>query len=192
MIKLKRVTFLLSVSLIVGCNKSISDQKQSEQNFSDSTSKDSHIGERDTTNFTSLDKGTNLSAETSNLNVDMNISSDQLFDFDKSELTPNALPIIKELAERLKTKSKENVIITGYTDSKGEIGYNQKLSQDRAESIKSALLKLGVNNNISTVGKGEADPIAPNENTDGTDNPEGRTKNRRVVITFNGTQSISN
>jgi photosystem I P700 chlorophyll a apoprotein A2 len=44
--------------------------------------------------------------------------------------------------------------------------------------------KGGVGNkNITTKGMGEADPVAPNENPDGSDNPEGRQKNRRVEIT---------
>lgn len=73
------------------------------------------------------------------------------------------------------------VKIDGHTDSKGSEAYNQKLSENRAKAAKDYLVKLGIKKDrIITAGFGELKPIAPNENPDGSDNPEGRAKNRRV------------
>jgi outer membrane protein OmpA-like peptidoglycan-associated protein len=76
-------------------------------------------------------------------------------------------------------------LIEGYTDSKGSDSYNLRLSDKRAASVKDWLVKKGGvgNKKMTTKGWGEANPVAPNENPDGSDNPEGRQKNRRVEIT---------
>ncbi len=75
-------------------------------------------------------------------------------------------------------------MISGHTDSKGSEEYNQKLSEKRAESVKKWLIEnAGVNPKIIEIsGYGESRPVAPNTNPDGSDNPEGRQKNRRVEI----------
>jgi outer membrane protein OmpA-like peptidoglycan-associated protein len=61
-----------------------------------------------------------------------------------------------------------------------------KLSDDRAASVKNWLVQnAGVSaSRITTRGFGETKPVAPNTNPNGTDNPEGRQKNRRVEITI--------
>jgi outer membrane protein OmpA-like peptidoglycan-associated protein len=61
-----------------------------------------------------------------------------------------------------------------------------KLSDDRAASVKSWLVQnAGVSaSRITTRGWGETKPVAPNTNTNGSDNPAGRQKNRRVEITI--------
>jgi OmpA-OmpF porin, OOP family len=73
------------------------------------------------------------------------------------------------------------VKIEGHTDGKGSVAYNQVLSENRANAAKKYLIAMGVpKDRILTVGYGKLKPIAPNENPDGSDNPEGRAKNRRV------------
>jgi outer membrane protein OmpA-like peptidoglycan-associated protein len=73
------------------------------------------------------------------------------------------------------------VKIEGHTDGKGTVPYNQVLSENRAKAAKKYLVAMGVpKDRILTVGYGKLQPIAPNENPDGSDNPEGRAKNRRV------------
>ena len=75
------------------------------------------------------------------------------------------------------------VMLEGHTDFKGEIDYNQALSEKRSERVKGKLIAAGIESNrISIKGFGENKPIAPNTNPDGSDNPEGRQKNRRVEI----------
>ena len=79
---------------------------------------------------------------------------------------------------------KAPVLIEGHTDSKGSHAYNVKLSENRALSVKNWLVRnAGADAaHISTNGWAEAKPVAPNNNPDGTDNPGGRQKNRRVEI----------
>lgn len=73
--------------------------------------------------------------------------------------------------------------IDGHTDSRGGDDYNMVLSQRRADSVKNWLVAAGaVGGVLFAKGLGESKPIALNENPDGTDNPEGRQKNRRVEI----------
>jgi len=73
------------------------------------------------------------------------------------------------------------VRIEGHTDSKGSDGYNSALSDRRAAEAKKYMLSKGISEErVIAKGFGETAPIAPNENPDGSDNPEGRAKNRRV------------
>lgn len=117
--------------------------------------------------------------------IRIELSGDILFDFDKWDIRPAAEPVLTQVAEVINKYPNAAVLIEGYTDSKGKDSYNLKLSDRRAASVKDWLLKKGGvgNKNITTKGLGEADPVAPNENPDGSDNPEGRQKNRRVEIT---------
>jgi len=117
--------------------------------------------------------------------IKIELSGDILFDFDKWNIRPAAEPVLTQVAEVIKQYPNAAVLIEGYTDSKGSDSYNLKLSQNRAASVKDWLVKKGGvgNKKITTKGWGEAKPVAPNENEDGSDNPEGRQKNRRVEIT---------
>lgn len=73
------------------------------------------------------------------------------------------------------------VIIEGHSDSRGEAGANQKISQKRANSVRDALIKLAVDGaRLKVIGLGEAQPIASN------DSDSGRAKNRRVEIVIEG------
>ncbi len=76
--------------------------------------------------------------------------------------------------------------VDGYTDSVGNDAYNRDLSQRRAASVTAALTSRlrGKPTQLRATGHGESDPVAPNANADGSDNPAGRAKNRRVTITF--------
>ena len=73
------------------------------------------------------------------------------------------------------------VIATGHTDSIGTDEYNQKLSERRAAAVKDYLVSKGMPAaKITTIGKGESQPVATNKTA------EGRQKNRRVDIEFKG------
>ncbi len=104
------------------------------------------------------------------------------FDFNKSTLTAQAKANLDKLVKVFTEYPDTNIVIYGYTDSSGADDYNLKLSQQRAEAVKSYLSKKGVSSaRFTTTGMGEADPIESNE-TDA-----GRSKNRRVefAITAN-------
>lgn len=106
------------------------------------------------------------------------------FDFDKSTLRPDAVSILGEAAEILKRYPDLRVEVAGHTDSKGTDAYNQKLSERRATAVYDYLTSQGVAASRLTgpIGYGESRPIAPNTNADGSDNPEGRAKNRRTEL----------
>jgi OOP family OmpA-OmpF porin len=97
---------------------------------------------------------------------------------------PSGITALTDFAEYIKLKGGTyNIIITGHTDSVGTDAYNISLSQRRANAAKTFLVSKGlVSNFITTVGKGESSPVAPNTTANGSDNPEGRARNRRVEI----------
>ena len=105
------------------------------------------------------------------------------FEYDRAELHPRALKQLEIVAGLLKSDAKRKLSIAGHTDAKGEDSYNIRLSQERAESVKERLVALGVAaEQVITTGLGKAQPLGPNSKADGTDDPEGRSKNRRAEI----------
>ncbi len=118
--------------------------------------------------------------------VRIDLAADVLFDFDKAVLLPNAQQTLEKAAQVIRDRAKGAVRIEGYTDAKGSDAYNQKLSERRAEAVKAWFVKQGKIRNVTfvTQGFGAKNPVAPNTKPDGSDNPDGRQKNRRVEITF--------
>ena len=117
--------------------------------------------------------------------VQIDLNADVLFDFDKADVLPKAEETLKKAADAIRERGpKGTVRVEGHTDSKGDDNYNMKLSVRRAESIRDWLVQKGGLSgvNFTTKGFGETQPVAPNANPDGSDNPEGRQKNRRVTI----------
>ncbi len=107
-----------------------------------------------------------------------------LFDYNKSTIKETSKAELDKVLEILyKIKPENKIEISGYTDSIGEKQYNIALSKQRAESIAAYFVSKKIDRNkIIVIGYGDAKPIAPNKNPDGTDNPEGRAKNRRTEI----------
>ena len=104
------------------------------------------------------------------------------FDYDKSNIKPEFVPILDEAAQTLKDNPDINVSVSGHTDSIGSDEYNQRLSERRAQAVKQYLVSKGIaSSRLSTEGRGEREPIAPNTK-DGRDNPEGRAMNRRAEL----------
>lgn len=99
------------------------------------------------------------------------------FDFDKSELTPEALDIIRQAAENVKRGGASRVQVTGHADTSGADDYNFDLSQRRAEAVAAELVAQGVpEEQIGVDWKGESEPLVPTE--DGVKEPQ----NRRATI----------
>jgi outer membrane protein OmpA-like peptidoglycan-associated protein len=117
--------------------------------------------------------------------VRIDLAADVLFDFDKADIRSEASGTLKEVAEVIRKQAKGGVIIVGHTDAKGTDAYNQTLSQRRANSVRDWLVKdAGLSGvRFETSGVGARKPVAPNAKPDGSDDPEGRQKNRRVEIT---------
>jgi outer membrane protein OmpA-like peptidoglycan-associated protein len=112
------------------------------------------------------------------------LSGDVLFEFGRSDIRPDGEPTLQRVSEIIKQRLDVKVLIEGHTDAKGGDAYNLQLSERRAAAVKSWLVgKAGIDGcRITTKGWGRANPVAPNTNPNGSDNPEGRQKNRRVVI----------
>jgi len=109
------------------------------------------------------------------------IQADALFDFDKSVVRPDGKKAIDEALGKLSGVDLEMVIATGHTDSIGTERYNQKLSERRAAAVKAYLVSKGIPaSKVTTIGKGETQPVATNKTA------AGRQKNRRVDIEFRG------
>lgn len=112
------------------------------------------------------------------------LRSDVLFRFARSSLTPKAQAVLRSVGAEVKARAKGTVQVTGYTDSIGSDAVNIPLSQARARAVVSALRPLTPGVGYSASGEGSAHPVAPNTNSDGTDNPVGRALNRRVTVVF--------
>lgn len=127
-----------------------------------------------------------LGAQVTENEIKIALSGDILFDFDKDSLRPDAVPTLEKIAEVLRQYPDAPVLIEGHTDSKGKEAYNQNLSERRAQSVRYWLVgNAGADGSrIGAKGWGESRPAVPNEKPDGSDDPEGRQKNRRVEITI--------
>ncbi|WP_009959918.1 OmpA family protein [Verrucomicrobium spinosum] len=105
------------------------------------------------------------------------------FEYDQAVLHPRAQAQLNIVASILKASPSKNLKIGGHTDAKGSDQYNVALSQRRAAAVKQYFLDQGVPPlQVETVGFGKALPLSPNANPDGSDNPEGRSRNRRAEI----------
>ena len=102
------------------------------------------------------------------------------FSYNSYNLSDKNLQMLKRICESLVQHSKADITIKGYTDSDGNVEYNKKLSELRAQSIKSYLEDQGIDfSKIKAVGMGPKNPIGSNKTE------EGRSRNRRVEIELN-------
>lgn len=110
------------------------------------------------------------------------VSGDAFFDTNKATFRKEAQPELEKISQRVRgVTSVEAIQITGYTDNTGTADYNQKLSEQRASTVKDFLVKNGIDpSKITIVGRGMNDPIADNATK------EGRAKNRRVEVMVKG------
>lgn len=98
-----------------------------------------------------------------------------LFDVNKSTIKGESMGTINEIVKMLKEHSNLKFSIEGHTDSDGDDSFNQKLSEERAASVKNALVKSGIDaSRLNTKGWGETKPV------DSNSTPEGKANNRRV------------
>lgn len=104
------------------------------------------------------------------------------YDYDRANISEGSKKSLDSTIYKLMITNPELIIeIQSHTDSKGTESYNEKLSQKRAESVVAYLISKGISKErLKAKGYGESEPIAPNENKDGSDNPAGRALNRRT------------
>jgi iron complex outermembrane receptor protein len=103
------------------------------------------------------------------------------FDFNKSDLTPQAVTIVDQAANNATPAKVTQINVTGHTDTVGSDAYNMRLSRRRAESVAAELEKQGIpSGEIAIVAKGKQDLLVPTK--DGVREPQ----NRRVTIVYSG------
>jgi outer membrane protein OmpA-like peptidoglycan-associated protein len=112
------------------------------------------------------------------------VGADALFEFNKAALTPDAIETLNALGPLIAKSGRHPVAFEGHTDSIGSPGYNQELSERRAQAVRAWLVERRYVEaaSVTVKGFGKTRSIAPNTNPDGSDNPEGRQKNRRVEL----------
>jgi outer membrane protein OmpA-like peptidoglycan-associated protein len=118
--------------------------------------------------------------------IHIDLAADVLFDFDKYTLRPAANESLMKVGQVASGYPDAPLLIEGHTDGKGTHAYNMTLSDNRAGAVKKWLVEnAGIKaSRITTKGWGETKPVAPNKKPDGSDDPEGRQKNRRVELTL--------
>ena len=105
------------------------------------------------------------------------LKGDITFDTGSARLKDDAQERVQKIADILKKYPENKITVVGHTDSTGGENINEKLSKDRAQTVKSALLRDGVDpSSVNTLGVGSQDPIASNATSGG------RSSNRRVEL----------
>ena len=108
------------------------------------------------------------------------ITKDVYFDFNKSVIRPNMVPLLIHKTDWLQKNPDMSVIIEGHCDERGTDAYNKALGDRRAESVKNFLVSLGISaNRLNTVSYGEERPIAIGQNE------ASWAKNRRTQFVIN-------
>ena len=103
--------------------------------------------------------------------------SNLLFDFNKANIKPEHVQEINRLAKQLNKYDLHKLKIVGHTDDIGNPEYNQKLSEERAQSVASIFVQQGFKqNDLTAVGRGSSQPFVPNTSD------ENRANNRRVAV----------
>ncbi len=111
----------------------------------------------------------------------VSFSGDALFATNSAVLTDAGKASIDPIIDGSRNFNNFKISLFGHADSRGDAGYNQQLSERRAQSVANYMISKGVAASaISVFGRGETDPVASNATA------EGRAKNRRVDASFSG------
>jgi OmpA-OmpF porin, OOP family len=116
----------------------------------------------------------------------LTLGADATFDTGKADLKPEGRSKLDDLAAKLKAPgvTLDSMTVTGHTDSVGSAASNQRLSERRADAVKSYLVTQGIDGSkIRTQGKGLTQPVADNKTA------AGRAQNRRVDVEINASQT---
>lgn len=121
--------------------------------------------------------GTGIGVERVGDDIVLSMPDNVTFDFNSVVLKPQFRPQVEKIAETLRQYPSTFVDVYGHTDSVGSADVNQRISEQRAQTVANALTSFGVQQaRIATRGYGYTMPIASN------DTEAGRAQNRRVEI----------
>ncbi|WP_344163543.1 OmpA family protein [Nocardiopsis rhodophaea] len=136
-------------------------------------------------NLYGITEGTAVQKDSSATEEKVELNADVLFEFDKADLADDAEDVLKQVVAETRERAdpdKPPITIVGHTDGKGDDDYNQKLSEERAETVHQYLkAELGSAYEYKTEGRGSSEPIA---DEGGSDDEEARARNRRVEISY--------
>ncbi|QIM63525.1 hypothetical protein A1D29_09630 [Pasteurellaceae bacterium Orientalotternb1] len=110
------------------------------------------------------------------------LSSDLIFDTDKSSLSKEGQATLEKVATEIKAAGAKFIVIAGYTDRLGTVKNNLKFSQTRADAVKLYLQEKGIEANITALGRGKANQIKACDNVAEKELTECLKPNRRIVI----------
>ena len=122
------------------------------------------------------------------------MSAETLFGFDAAQIRPEGRTALDTMGREIAVGRYEAVSVEGHTDRLGSSEYNQKLSQERADAVKSYLITSGgvSSASITAVGKGETEPVTQPEDCKGTTATKALVAclqpDRRVDVEVNGTR----
>jgi len=124
-----------------------------------------------------------IKAQQSSCEQRLSTVADALFAFDKAALNPDAEQTLSALGPLIARQSAHGIVVEGHTDAIGTDAHNQRLSEKRAEAVRDWLAAHHYLPAATPIkGYGRAHPVAPNAHPDGSDDPAGRQKNRRVEV----------
>ncbi|MBP8221087.1 MAG: OmpA family lipoprotein [Aeromonadaceae bacterium] len=129
-------------------------------------------------------KGTGVTVTRSGDQIILNMPNNVTFDSNASQLKPAGANTLSGVAMVLKEYEDTRVHIIGHTDSSGSRELNMRLSEQRAESVGTALITMGVDaSRLNMSGVGPDQPVASNSTA------AGKAQNRRVTLTLSPTKS---
>jgi outer membrane protein OmpA-like peptidoglycan-associated protein len=153
-------------------------------------SKDGFLTGYATFNTTGLEVSDTLYTDVQIVKVIANktvIVKDIFYDFDKASLRPESKPGLDTLLAFMNDNPFLIVELGAHTDNKGSDEYNNVLSQSRAQTVVDYLRTNKIDSSrLIAKGYGESQPIVPNENPNGSDNPDNRQRNRRTELKIVG------
>ncbi len=99
------------------------------------------------------------------------------FKLNSSEIAFDSKGVIRNFVKAINTRGYSTIVVEGYTDNTGRVEANQKLSQDRANSVRDLMVQYGIKSSkIRAIGKGSFNPMANN------DTAHGQALNRRIEV----------
>ena len=122
-------------------------------------------------------RGTGVSVTRNGDNIHLNMPGNITFETNSANVNSSFYPVLNSVTLVLNEFEKTLIQVAGHTDNTGSAEYNQQLSERRAESIRDYFMSRQIPPvRIQTFGRGEMDPVASN------DTSEGRRQNRRVEL----------
>lgn len=107
------------------------------------------------------------------------LDSAVMFASGKADLVPRATQELQKAAKQIQALNPREIIIEGHTDNTGDPKVNYQLSLQRAENVRSFLVRQGLpDNKVKAIGYGDTRPVAPN------DTEENKQRNRRIEVVF--------